>query len=76
MVGLPMSPQLRMDPYFVEEDLYLAGHSPTRPQMVRNVTVTVGDTAYLLCRVRNLGAKRVRYLLDSFLKKTLNKIFL
>ena len=60
VVGLPMGPQLRMEPYFAEEDLFLAGHSTRAPTLTRNVTVTVGQTAFLECRVRNLGAKRVR----------------
>ena len=59
VVGLPMGPQLRMEPYFAEEDLFLAGHSGRAPALTRNVTVTVGQTAFLECRVRNLGAKRV-----------------
>ena len=59
VVGLPMGPQLRMEPYFAEEDLYLAGHSSHVPALTRNMTVTVGQTAFLECRVRNLGAKRV-----------------
>ena len=55
-----MGPQLRMEPYFAEEDLFLAGHSSQAPTLTRNMTVTVGQTAFLECRVRNLGAKRVR----------------
>ena len=49
-----------MEPYFAEEDLFLAGHSSQAPTLTRNMTVTVGQTAFLECRVRNLGAKRVR----------------
>ena len=51
VIGLPMGPGLRMDPYFVEDQ-------PTS----KNITVLAGQKAYLECRVRNLGAKRVSYL--------------
>ena len=49
VVGLPLGPGLRMDPYFVEDQ-------PTST----NISVHAGQKAYLECRVRNLGAKRVR----------------
>eukprot|EP00095_Tigriopus_kingsejongensis_P001964 snap_masked-scaffold594_size129171-processed-gene-0.12 protein:Tk01964 transcript:snap_masked-scaffold594_size129171-processed-gene-0.12-mRNA-1 annotation:"neurotrimin-like isoform x2" len=50
-----------MDPYFVEEDnLGPAGTSSGTPQtLMRNISVNVGQSAFLECRVRNLGAKRV-----------------
>lgn len=50
VIGLPMGPGLRMDPYFVEDQ-------PTS----KNITVLAGQKAYLECRVRNLGAKRVSW---------------
>ena len=53
VIGLPMGPGLRMDPYFVKE----AGIADNN---TRNLTVHTGQKAYLECRVRNLGAKRVR----------------
>ena len=56
VIGLPMGPGLRMDPYFVEEP---GEH---------NLSVHTGQKAYLECRVRNLGAKRVRNLLTRILK--------
>ena len=49
VVGIPMGPELRMDPYFIE-----AQHST-----FKNITVYTGQTAYMECRVRNLGAKQV-----------------
>ncbi len=60
VVGLPLSPHLRMDPYFAEEDLFVSGHSSTAPILQRNVTVATGETAFMQCTVRNLGAKKVR----------------
>lgn len=51
VVGLPLGPGLRMDPYFVEDQ-------PTST----NLSVHAGQKAYLECRVRNLGAKRVSWL--------------
>ena len=50
VVGIPMGPELKMDPYFIE------GHNGP----VKNITVYTGQTAYMDCRVRNLGAKQVR----------------
>ena len=58
VIGLPMGPGLRMDPYFVEDQ-------PTS----KNITVLAGQKAYLECRVRNLGAKRVsksKFYLSSY----------
>ena len=70
MVGLPLGPGLRMEPYFAEEDLYVAsgmvtasmnGLSSTAapPRLERNLTVNAGQTAFMECRIRNLGAKKV-----------------
>ena len=56
VIGLPMGPGLRMDPYFVEDQ-------PTS----KNITVLAGQKAYLECRVRNLGAKRVSYLSFTYI---------
>lgn len=56
VIGLPMGPGLRMDPYFVEDQ-------PTS----KNITVLAGQKAYLECRVRNLGAKRVSYLTFTYI---------
>ena len=50
VVGIPMGPELKMDPYFIE-----AQHTASR-----NITVYTGQTAFMECRVRNLGAKQVR----------------
>ncbi len=58
IVGLPMGPGLRMEPYFAEED-NLRGD--TSAHLIRNVSVVTGATAFLECRVRNLGAKRVSW---------------
>ena len=55
VIGLPMGPGLRMDPYFVEDQ-------PTS----KNLSVHAGQKAYLECRVRNLGAKRVSQLVKWF----------
>ena len=68
VVGLPMGPELRMEPYFAEEDFYqrpgtaatAAANSKLEPRLSRNITVNSGQTAYLECKVRNLGAKQVR----------------
>ena len=49
-----------MDPYFVQEQ----GEN----SLSRNLSVHTGQKAYLECRVRNLGAKRVRNLLTRILK--------
>lgn len=59
VVGLPMGPGFRMDPYFAEEDHRQAS---TEGLLSKNMTVIAGQTAYLECKVRNLGAKRVRLL--------------
>eukprot|EP00093_Oithona_nana_P000607 00607.XXX_2260_1001_1 [CDS] Oithona nana genome sequencing. len=48
-----MGPGLRMDPYFVQEQ----GEN----SLSRNLSVHTGQKAYLECRVRNLGAKRVSW---------------
>lgn len=51
-----------MDPYFVEEDnlgLPELSSSGTSPTLMRNISVNAGQTAFLECQVRNLGAKRV-----------------
>ena len=48
VIGLPMGPGLRMDPYFVDD-----------PVKTSNLSVHSGQKAYLECRVRNLGAKKV-----------------
>ena len=48
VVGIPMGPELRMDPYFIES------HTTSK-----NISVYTGQTAYMECRVRNLGAKQV-----------------
>ena len=53
VVGLPMGPGLRMEPYFAQEDFNRG--------LVQNVTVDSGTTAYFECQVRNLGAKRVSW---------------
>ena len=50
VVGIPMGPELKMDPYFIE-----AQHTTSK-----NITVYTGQTAFMECRVRNLGAKLVR----------------
>ena len=50
VVGIPMGPDLNMDPYFIE------GQHTT----AKNITVYTGQTAFMECRVRNLGAKQVR----------------
>ena len=68
VVGLPMGPDLRMEPYFAEEDQRIwpghgAGTSADGDQVLeRNLTVSVGQTAYLECTVRNLGAKKVGFI--------------
>ena len=49
VVGIPMGPELKMDPYFIE------GQHTT----FKNITVYTGQTAFMECRVRNLGAKQV-----------------
>ena len=49
VVGIPMGPELRMDPYFIE-----AQHST-----FKNITVYTGQTAHMECRVRNLGENLV-----------------
>ncbi|TRY67117.1 hypothetical protein TCAL_05876 [Tigriopus californicus] len=62
IVGLPLGPGLRMDPYFVEEDNLgppELSSSGTFPTLMRNISVNAGQTAFLECQVRNLGAKRV-----------------
>ena len=65
VVGLPLGPGLRMDPYFVEDQ-------PTST----NLSVHAGQKAYLECRVRNLGAKRVSQSLTVFeIQKTLTQNF-
>ena len=48
VIGLPMGPGLRMDPYFVEDQ-----------PLYKNISVHTGQKAFLECRVRNLAAKRV-----------------
>ena len=48
VVGLPMGPDFKMDPYFV------GGQG-----QIVNMTAHNGQTAYMECRVRNLGAKQV-----------------
>ena len=48
VVGLPMGPGVRMDPYFMDDQ-------PIR----KNLTLLTGQTAYLECNVRNLGANKV-----------------
>ena len=58
VVGIPMGPELKMDPYFIE------GQHTT----FKNLTVYTGQTAFMQCRVRNLGAKQVR-------KKFLNILY-
>ena len=63
VVGLPLGPEFRMEPYFAEEDHYwstMDQEERQRKLLTRNVTVHVGETAFLECRIRNLGAKRVR----------------
>lgn len=71
VVGLPMGPGLRMGPYFVEEDLGQGIEAKTRSAengkvvLFRNVSVHAGETAFLECTVRNLGAKKV-YVLFYF----------
>ena len=50
VVGIPMGPDLKMDPYFIE----------SQHRTYRNLTVFTGQTAFMECRVRNLGAKQVR----------------
>ena len=50
VVGIPMGPDLKMDPYFIE----------SQHRTYRNLTVFKGTTAFMECRVRNLGAKQVR----------------
>ena len=49
VVGIPMGPDLKMDPYFIE----------SQHRTYRNLTVFTGQTAFMECRVRNLGAKQV-----------------
>jgi hypothetical protein len=51
VVGLPMGPGVRMDPYFMDDQ-------PIR----KNMTLLTGQTAYLECNVRNLGANKVKML--------------
>ncbi|CAB4059348.1 unnamed protein product [Lepeophtheirus salmonis] len=53
LVGLPIGPELKMEPYFVAPSF--GSHNN------RNISVYAGQTAYLDCRVRNLGAKRVSW---------------
>ncbi len=75
VVGLPMGqPGLRTEPYFAEEDNSWRSKLPQlevdgQLLLGRNLTVTAGQTAFLECRVRNLGAKRVRaclhYVIDQ-----------
>ena len=45
--GIPLGPELKIGPYFMDGS------------KVKNITVYTGQTAYLDCPVRNLGAKKV-----------------
>ena len=54
VVGIPMGPELKMDPYFIKSDL-----------SYKNISVYTGQSAYMECRVRNLGAKQV--IIDSMI---------
>ena len=56
VVGIPMGPDLKMDPYFIE----------SQHRTYRNLTVFTGQTAFMECRVRNLGAKQVNLLYINF----------
>jgi len=51
VLGLPMGPGFKMDPNFV-------GGSG----QIKNMTVHEGQTAYMDCRVQNLGAKKVSWI--------------
>jgi len=57
VVGLPMGPGVRMDPYFMNDQ-----------PVQKNMTLMTGQTAYLECNVRNLGANKV-YLNDQSVKQ-------
>ena len=52
IVGLPIAPEVKMEPYFMDGQ-------PVR----RNQTMLAGQTAYLECNVRNLGANKVMMIL-------------
>ena len=54
VVELPMGTDFRLEPYFAEE--HFGG---------RNITVNTGDTAFMECRVRNVGAKKVCLMLTN-----------
>lgn len=56
VVGIPMGPELKMDPYFIHGQ-----HTNSK-----NITVYTGQTAFMECRVRNLGAKQVRKILHTY----------
>ena len=48
VVGFPISSGVRTDPYFMDDQ-------PVK----KNLTLLAGQTAYLECNVRNLGANKV-----------------
>jgi hypothetical protein len=51
-----MGPGVRMDPYFMDDQ-----------PVQKNMTLMTGQTAYLECNVRNLGANKVAFF-DLFIQ--------